>query len=655
MIENTNRVYTLSSSDDGFQLLHSIFNVCSYGVIVIDKNRNVVLWNNWIADRSGVNNTVAQGKQLSRLFPEIKKSRLFTLVDNAFNKSLTGMLSHALNKVPFPLYDPQDTRNKIKHAIYVRPITLANGIRYCAIELNDVTAALRREHQLRKLADQEENAKIAAEKLSHLKSGFISTVSHELRTPLTSIRGSLGLLAGGAVGELPPQSVSLVDIAQKNTERLLLLINDILDMEKIESGKLSFDYKPVEVMSLLEQALEANAGYAEQHGVSIRISAMEKDAKIYADSDRLMQVMNNLLSNAAKFSPEGSEIDVATIRHDGEIRISVTDHGMGIPSEFQAHLFEKFTQADFSSTRVKGGTGLGMSISQAIVAKHSSRLRFITEENIGTTFYFDLPEWTNSNNVSLEEGQLVKPESDTQKHILVCEDDVDIATVLRLMLEQNGYKVSVANSATVAKEMLKHTHYDAMTLDIQLPGQNGYSLYKEIRKRPETGELPIIIVSAVVDEAKEKLAGGAAGISDWLSKPLDQGRLVSAIKNAAGAVNKTSKLPQLLHVEDDHSIAKFIRELLEDKATITHVTSISAAKDLIANKKFDVVLLDVGLPDGSGLGLLGLIQTTSPSTSAIIFSGQDVTEESARQLRETLFAENTDDKNLESSIQYLIH
>lgn len=393
--------FNVNDSDgDNYQLMHCLFDVCNYGVIVVDYNLHVILWNNWIAERSGILNSTALGQRIPRLFPELKKSRLFSLIDNAFSKGASGMLSHALNKTPFPLLDPQDTRQKIKHAIYVRPITLSNATRYCAIEINDVTAALRREKQLRKFADQEQNAKIAAENLSHLKSSFISTVSHELRTPLTSIRGSLGLLAGGAVGGLPEQSRPLVDIAQKNTERLLLLINDILDMEKIESGKLTFDYNPVDVMTFLEQALEANIGYAEQHGVSIRIVAMEKDAKIYADSDRLMQVMNNLMSNAAKFSPKGSTVEIATIRHAGGIRISVTDHGPGIPEEFQAHLFEKFTQADSSSTRTKGGTGLGMSISREIVEKHSGKLRYITKKNIGTTFYFDLPEWTNSNDVN---------------------------------------------------------------------------------------------------------------------------------------------------------------------------------------------------------------------------------------------------------------
>ncbi len=642
-------------SDDSFQLLHSLFDVCSYGVIVIDNSGDIILWNSWVADRSGVQGSVAQGKQLSYIFPQLSQSRLFGLIDNALKKCASGMLSHALNKVPFPLYDPQDAQQKIKHAVYVRPITLANGTRYCAIELNDVTAALRREQQLRKLADQEQEAKIAAENLSHLKSGFISTVSHELRTPLTSIRGSLGLIAGGAVGELPKQSMPLIDIAQKNTERLLLLINDILDMEKIESGKLSFEYKSVDVMAFLEQALEANIGYAEQHGVSIRIAAMEKGAKIYADSDRLMQVMNNLISNAAKFSPEGNTVEISAVRHGGEIRISVTDHGPGIPKAFQAHLFEKFTQADSSSTRTKGGTGLGMNISQFIVEKHSGKLRYITDENIGTTLYFDLPEWADSSNANLDGGTLDQQELDDQKRILVCEDDVDIATVLRLMLEQNGFTVNVAHNAAVAKELLNSRHFNAMTLDIKLPGQNGYSLYKEIRQCSKIRELPIIVVSAEVDEAKQKLAGSAVGIADWLSKPLDQGRLISAIKLASAQNSHENSLPRILHVEDDLSISGFIKELLEDKAKINHATTLSDAKKLIESEKFDVVLLDVGLPDGSGLDLLGFIQAKSPSTSAIVFSGQDVTEESAQQLKDSLFSERTGHEDLAESIRHLIH
>ncbi|HEY2738114.1 MAG TPA: ATP-binding protein, partial [Thermoanaerobaculia bacterium] len=203
-------------------------------------------------------------------------------------------------------------------------------------------------------------------KVEQMKSDFISVVSHELRTPLTSIRGSLGLIAGGVVGELPEKVRPLIDIAAKNSERLVRLINDILDVEKIESGQMSFRLVPQEIMPLVEQAVESNRAYGEQFDVGLLIVEAAPGVRVRVDADRMQQVLANLLSNAAKFSPRGGTVEVRVKRRThGGVRLSVTDHGKGMPPEFEERVFEKFAQADASSTRQKGGTGLGLSISRA--------------------------------------------------------------------------------------------------------------------------------------------------------------------------------------------------------------------------------------------------------------------------------------------------
>lgn len=229
-------------------------------------------------------------------------------------------------------------------------------------------------------------------KIDKMKSEFISTVSHELRTPLTSIRGSLGLVTGGAVGELPEQAKEMLKIASNNTERLLLLINDILDIQKIESHEMSFNFQSLELMPFLEQSLQDNAAYGDQFNVWFVLSSELDKAWIYADPDRLMQVMGNLLSNAAKYSPAGELVNVSLTRRNNGFRISVADRGAGVPENFQPKLFEKFTQADSSDERQKGGTGLGLSIAKLIVEKHNGQIGFISEDGIGATFYIDLPE-----------------------------------------------------------------------------------------------------------------------------------------------------------------------------------------------------------------------------------------------------------------------
>lgn len=228
-------------------------------------------------------------------------------------------------------------------------------------------------------------------KIDRMKNEFISTVSHELRTPLTSIRGSLGLIAGGATGDLPEQMAQMLHIASNNTDRLLFLINDILDIQKIESGQMHFEFKPLSVMSLLEQAIEANAAYAEQYKVRFVITQHLDDIQLQADQARLMQVMNNLMSNAAKFSPQGSAVELAAELDGESVIISVTDHGEGIPEEFQPSLFEQFTQSDASDSRQKGGTGLGLYIVKAIIEKHQGEVNFSTSIGKGTTMRIRLP------------------------------------------------------------------------------------------------------------------------------------------------------------------------------------------------------------------------------------------------------------------------
>ncbi len=239
--------------------------------------------------------------------------------------------------------------------------------------------------------------------MDRIKSEFISVVSHELRTPLTSIRGSLGLLTGKIFKGVPETAQKLIDIAYKNCERLILLINDILDIDKIASGKMRFDMRPENAVALMEEAAEATRGYADDLGVHIVLEPSVPDLMLNVDRDRFIQVLNNLLSNAVKFSPENGTIDLRAETREGCIRISVCDHGPGIPPEFQDRLFNKFFQADASSTREKGGTGLGLHISRQIIEHMDGQIGFDTLVGHGTTMWVELPALTAEAAASLTE------------------------------------------------------------------------------------------------------------------------------------------------------------------------------------------------------------------------------------------------------------
>lgn len=434
-----------------------------------------------------------------------------------------------------------------------------------------------------------------------IKNEFVSTVSHELRTPLTSIKGSLGLIQSGAIGELPDKLKSMLDIAYSNSDRLVRLINDILDIEKIEAGKMDFQMAPLDLGPLLEQAIEANKGYGEEHGVSFVLSSDLPEARIEGDHSRLMQVLANLLSNAAKFSPDGSNVDVRLEQHEGNFRVSVTDNGPGIPEEFQDKIFGKFSQADSSDTRQKGGTGLGLNITQAIMEQHGGSIGFETEVGKGTTFFFNLP--------ALQEREAVQATAQADKsqyHILICEDETDIAKLLDMMLKQDGFSTDIATSAADAEALLGTNTYDAMTLDLALPDKDGITLLKELREKPKTRDLPIIVVSAKAVEGSKKLNGDAIGVIDWLEKPIDQGRLSEGLRRAIAA--SSNGKARILHVEDDPDILKIVAGLVGDLAEIIPSMTLSEAKSLLQQQTFDLVILDLMLPDGDGEDLLPLLK-----------------------------------------------
>jgi signal transduction histidine kinase len=242
-------------------------------------------------------------------------------------------------------------------------------------------------------------------RLERLKDEFVSTVSHELRTPLTSIAGSLGLLTGKAAGILSDPAARLLAIAHTNSQRLVRLVNDILDIERLESGHVVFDFKRVEVRSLVEQTIETIRGFAEGHSVKIRFEAAAAVESVRADTDRLAQVVTNLLSNAIKFSLPDGEVVVTVAKEEGIdlVRISVRDHGPGISTDFKSRIFERFAQADATNARREGGTGLGLSIVKQIVDRLGGEVGFGDAPGGGTTFHVELPVWHRTADLPYDE------------------------------------------------------------------------------------------------------------------------------------------------------------------------------------------------------------------------------------------------------------
>ena len=462
--------------------------------------------------------------------------------------------------------------------------------------------------------------------IERMKTEFVSTVSHELRTPLTSIQGALALIAKSDPEGLDDKYKKLIGIAHKNSGRLVRLINDILDIEKIESGRMEFKLVPQEIMPLAEHAIEANQAFAKQFDVEIVLREDLPGAMIEADADRITQVFTNLLSNAAKFSPEGGTVDVSVARRGANLRMEITDHGDGIPEGFRESIFGKFSQADSSATRKREGSGLGLNIAKAIVESHGGAIGFETETGTGATFFFQLPEWKE---------QIRDDASADGRRVLVCEDEPDIATLLRMIIEGEGVPCDVAHTAARARELLKTNSYAAMTLDLMLPDEDGLSLLNDLRGDDRTRDLPVIIVSAVSDERQKQLSAATLGIVDWMQKPIDQERLLKGLKLTEASSGAAK--PRVLHVEDDPDLLAVVDSFIGDTVQLEKAATLAQARQKLSAARFDLVLLDVGLPDGSGLDLIcELRRPYGTETPVILFTAQDVPADISRQVSDVL-------------------
>ena len=337
--------------------------------------------------------------------------------------------------------------------------------------------------QVQDITDQKE--------MERLKTEFVSTVSHELRTPLTSIRASLGLVLGAMAQELPENAKRLITIAHSNCERLVPLINDILDLEKVSSGEMRIDMRSEALAGLLEESVAANQGYAAQFKVRLELDAPVPDCTVEVDQSRFHQVLANLLSNAAKFSPQGGTVRVKAEMIEDHVRISVTDQGAGIPPEFRPKIFGRFSQADSSSSRAKGGTGLGLHISQQLVERMNGKIGFETVSNEGTTFWIDLPAAMATDAFAINEINLSGIDYPLVLHV---EDDHDFCEVVAAYLSGKANVVSTATTRG-ARSWISMIEFDLVILDIGLHNGNGLDL---IEKTHEKG-IPVIVLSARED------------------------------------------------------------------------------------------------------------------------------------------------------------
>ncbi|HEX2526665.1 MAG TPA: ATP-binding protein [Geminicoccus sp.] len=342
--------------------LQAMFDSVSDGIMTLHHSTGVIESMNMAASRIfALDPETTKGRQVTTILPDLD-------VRNCVAKAKQDSEGDRLLGVPHEIVGLRSDGSVIPIEATLVETPLASGSVF-TVSLRDITER---------------------KKVDRMKSEFISTVSHELRTPLTSIRGSLDLLLNTRAGDLSQQARYLVDMARRNAERLLLLVNDILDVERIESGQLSFSFQTFDLVPLIRSAIETNQNFAISQGVKLSLVQAPESSYVSGDPDRLMQVMANLLSNAAKFSGQNANVTVEVIEEGDFVRTVIHDTGPGIPPDFHSRIFQKFAQADSSDNRKQSGTGLGLSISKAIVERHGGRIGFASRPG-STQFFFRLP------------------------------------------------------------------------------------------------------------------------------------------------------------------------------------------------------------------------------------------------------------------------
>jgi PAS domain S-box-containing protein len=430
--------------------------------------------------------------------------------------------------------------------------------------------------------------------IERMKDEFISTVSHELRTPLTSIRGALGLLSSGRLGALPEKGQRLLEIASSNTDRLVRLINDILDIERIESGSVSLTKVRGDAATMAQSAADMVRGLADRDGITIEVDALP--TPVVADADRIVQTLTNLLGNAVKFSAPQSTVRIRVRSEAENVTFEVIDQGRGIPADKIASIFERFQQVDASDSRDKGGSGLGLTISRSIVRQHGGEIRVESEVGQGSTFTVSIPHGI----------ALVKPLAlEAKKSIYVCDDDPDAQRVLDYFLTTRGYDVTCISTGQALLEAVDARRPDAILLDLFMPGLNGWQTLAQLRSNPATAAIPVIVVSILTPHSPSP----ELELSGWVRKPFHEKDLAEAIDRA---FHGSARRPRLMLVEDDDDLAAIIIQSLERYGIETiHARNGEQAISLADATQPDLMILDLILPGIDGFGVVDWLKDHS--------------------------------------------
>jgi len=427
------------------------------------------------------------------------------------------------------------------------------------------------------------------------KSEFVSNVSHELRTPMTAIKGYTDLLHAGAVGPINEDQERFLEIIKNNADRLTALINDLLDISRVETGRVRFEPRLMQIADVIADVVNVLAVQAEEKHQTLTYQVAAGLPEIMGDRDRLHQVITNLVGNAIHYTPEGGRVEVQAYAVEGAVRVDVTDTGIGIAPDDLPHIFERFYRADDPLVQEAAGTGLGLSIVKMFVEMHGGRVWVESEPGKGSTFTFILPvpvskEDEERREVSRQSRRLIA----RTRSILVVDDDPDVAQLIKMQLESSGYSVFLLGRGGAVVSWAEKKQPDLIILDVILPDMadmDGLDVLRELKANAGTADIPVIVLSIKQDDG----TAWALGAVDYLTKPVDGQALLRSVQDALTWQGR------VLVVEDDPDTVGFLSSTMR-RIGFTPLVASNGYEALAIARRYrpDLILLDLRLPGMDG-------------------------------------------------------
>ena len=537
-------------------VLHWMHDLAAQGIITTDSDLNLVEWNHWMEAHTGKRSCDVIGTNLVELFPELTERRLH----RHYKWVLEGqvrVLSQALHGylIAMPAVSGDHGFAQMQQAVRISPLTHEGRVIGTLTIIEDVTERVAREAELQaqledrsRLLSNEKLARNEAERANRLKDEFLATISHELRNPLNAILGWAHMMR---LGNLTPANVErAIETIYRNAKSQAQLVSDLLDVSRIISGKLRLDVRTIDLLQIVNAAVDSIRPATEAKNIRLQTMLDPAAGPISGDGDRLQQVVWNLLTNAVKFTPKGGRIQVKVQRINSHVEVVIADSGVGINKEFLPYVFDRFRQADASTTRIHGGLGLGLSIVHQLVELHGGSVSVHSEgEGKGATFTVTLPFVGVVDDE--KDAEAVHPSQTDEVisfaglpslqglRVLVVDDEADTRELIHEVLKECGAEVITSPSVADALIALEQHKPDILISDLGMPDEDGYALISKIRALPaeQGGQIPAAALTAYA-RAEDRMRVLRSGFQFHLPKPVDSAELVTVVASLAGRAYK---------------------------------------------------------------------------------------------------------------------